>query len=284
MGKGIEGGQAPKKNIGSSQGFVVRAKQNATVIFNNSMRMVDANDQFFKRRLIKKPKSSTEKDRIWLDLTTNKGGFNQLLIGFDTRATDEYDSGFDALKQVGGNKIGFYSVLDSDKLTIQGFAPFNETKEILLGFDTKLASREYSISISGLEGKLRDADLILYDNLLNISHDLEKSAYTFMHNEIGDFPGRFSLKLTHEVDLSIEEESKKEELIISNEEDVFSVVASNEVSTLNMFDLQGRLIMRIHPNQKSFYFVESESRKGEILLLEIEMIDQKRIVKKTYKQ
>ena len=153
-----------------------------------------------------------------------------------------------------------------------------------MGFDTKLAQREYSISISGLEGKLRDADLVLYDHLLNISHDLEKSAYTFMHNEIGDFPGRFSLKLRHEVDLSIEEEPIQEELIISNAEDVFSIVASNEVSTLNMFDLQGRLIMRIHPNQKSFDFVETESRKGEILLLEIQMKNQKRIVKKTYKQ
>ena len=284
VGKKVVGGAPPTKNIGSSQGFFVRAKKSGKVMFSNTMRMVDANDQFFKRRLIKKPKSSTEKDRIWLDLTTNKGGFNQILIGFDNKASDVYDSGYDALKFEGSNKIGFYSVLDSDKLTIQGLAPFNETKEILLGFDTKLASREYSISISGLEGKLRDADLILYDNLLNISHDLEKSAYTFTHNEIGNFPGRFSLKLTHEVDLSIEEESIQDELIITNQEDVFSVVASNEVSTLNMFDLQGRLIMRIHPNQKSFDFVESESRKGEILLLEIEMIDQKRIVKKTYKQ
>ncbi|MDN3643674.1 hypothetical protein QWY87_13235 [Lutimonas halocynthiae] len=284
VGKRAIGGDPPTKNIGSSQGFFVRAKKHAKVTFNNTMRMVDANDQFFKGRLIKKEKSDTEKDRIWLDLTTNQGGFNQILIGFDDKASDAYDSGYDALKFEGSNKIGFYSVLNSDKLTIQGLAPFNEAKEILLGFDTKLAQREYSISISGLEGKLRDADLILYDNLLNISHDLEKSAYTFMHNEIGGFPGRFSLKLRHEVDLSIEEEPIQEELIISNAEDVFSIVASNEVSTLNMFDLQGRLIMRIHPNQKSFDFVESESRKGEILLLEIQMKDQKRIVKKTYKQ
>lgn len=284
VGIGLEGGIVPTKNIGSSQGFFVRANQNAEVIFNNSMRMVDANDQFFKRTMIKKPKSDTEKDRIWLDLTTSKGGFNQLLIGFDTRATDEFDSGFDALKHEGGNKISFYSDLNEEKLAIQGLAAFTESKEVTLGFDTQLGQREYSIKISGLEGQLRDADLILYDHLLNISHDLEKSAYTFVHDEKGSFPGRFSLRLGRKVVPEEEVVRLQEELIISNQEDVFSVVAENEVSTLNLFDLQGRLIMRIHPNQKSFDFVESESRKGEILLLEIQMKDQKRIVKKTYKQ
>ena len=284
VGTGVNGGKVPTKNIGSSQGFFVRAKQKAQVVFNNQMRMVDANDQFFKRTMIKKPKSDTEKDRIWLDLFTNKGGFNQILIGFNSRATDEFDSGYDALKFEGSNKIGFYSVLDSQKLTIQGLAAFNESKEVTLGFDTQLGQREYSIKISGLEGQLRDADLILYDHLLNISHDLEKSVYTFVHNEKGSFPDRFSLRLGRQAVTEEEEAPLQEELIISNQEDVFSIVATNEVSTMNLFDLQGRLIMRIHPNQKSFDFVESESRKGEILLLEIQMKDQKRIVKKTYKQ
>lgn len=284
VGKGVNGGRVPTKNIGSSQGFFVRAKQKAQVIFNNTMRMEGVNDQFFKSRLIKKRKSDTEKDRIWLDLTTSKGGFNQILIGFDAKATDAYDSGYDALKFEGSNKIGFYSVLDSHKLTIQGLPPFNDNKEILLGFDTQLGQREYSISISGLEGQLRDADLILLDHLLGISHDLEKSAYKFTHHKSGTFPGRFSLKLGRQVVLSAEEEPIQDELIISNQEDVFSVVATSEVSTVNLFDLQGRRIMQMQPNQKSFDFIESESKKGEIILLELQMKDRKRMVKKIYKQ
>jgi len=284
VGKGVNGGKIPTKNIGSSQGFFVRATQEAKVTFNNTMRMVDSNDQFFKRSSVKKHRRDAEKDRIWLDLTTSKGGFNQILIGFDEKATDAYDNGYDALKFKGSNKIGFYSVLDSDKLTIQGLPLFNEGKEILLGFDTQLGQREYSIAISGLEGQLRDADLILYDHLLNISHDLEKSAYTFMHSEVGTFPGRFSLRLRHETVVVEAAEPLQDQLIISNQEDVFSIVAMTEVSTLNLFDLQGRRIMQIHPNKKTFDFIESESKKGEILLIELQLKNQKRIVKKMYKQ
>ena len=287
-GAGVERGNAgsviPTKNIGSSQGFFIRAKTNGEILFNNTMRMENANDQFFKIKDIKKRNKDLEKDRIWLDLTTNMGGFNQILIGFDSRATDEFDSGYDALKHEGGNKISFYSNLNGDKLTIQGLAAFNESKDVSLGFDTKLGHREYTISISGLEGQLRDADLILYDHLLNISHDLEKSVYNFTHHERGSFPGRFSLKLGRQAVLSVEDEPIQDELIISNQEDVFSVVATSEVSTVNLFDLQGRRIMQMQPNQKSFDFIESESKKGEIILLELQMKDQKRIVKKMYKQ
>ena len=57
------------------------------------MRLIDSNDQFFKSSIVKKKNKENEKDRIWLDLTTDQGGFNQLLIGFVEGATSEFDRG-----------------------------------------------------------------------------------------------------------------------------------------------------------------------------------------------
>ena len=169
-------------------------------------------------------------------------------------------------------------------MTIQGFGPFDSNQEVTLGFDTKLGKREYTISISNIEGELKDAELTLFDNFLQISHDLKKSAYTFNHDKNGEYLDRFTLTFKYEgVEINALEETV-EQLIVTNEEDVFSVVATSEVSTASLYDLRGRQIMQIHPNEKSFEFIESESKKGEILLLQLELRNQKRVVKKMYKQ
>ena len=279
------GGVDPTKNIGSSQGFFVRAKSEGKVMFNNSMRLENANDQFFKGRIKKNKQIITEKDRIWLNLTTDKGGFNQILIGFDAHASDAYDSGYDALKFDGSNKIGFYSLLSEDKMTIQGFGSFDSNQEVTIGFDTKLGKREYTISISNIEGELKDTELTLFDNFLQISHDLKESAYTFVHDKNGEYLDRFTLNFKYEGNVNItEQEEVIETVLVTNTEDVFSVAAVSEVSTASLYDLRGRQIMQIHPNEKSFEFIESESKKGEILLLQLEMKNQKRVVKKMYKQ
>ncbi|MGI9532852.1 Ig-like domain-containing protein [Lutimonas sp.] len=278
------GGVVPTKNIGSSQGFFVRARSEGSVLFNNSMRMENANDQFFKGLIRKDKKQMADKDRIWLNLTTNKGGFNQLLIGFDADATDGFDSGYDALKFNGSNKIGFYSLLEEDKLTIQGLGSFTTDKKLTLGFDTKVDNRQYKISISKMEGKLREATIILRDNLLMLDHDLKDAPYIFDHQKNGEYKDRFTLRFLHAFPVTDQVAEENDSIVVTNEEDVFTVTSTDEVATASVFDIRGRQVKIIYPNDNSFEFIESESKKGEILLLQLEMRDQKRIVKKLYKQ
>ena len=73
---------------GSGQGFFVRAINSGLIQFNNLMRMANANDQFFKSSNPKEKVIAEEKDRVWLNLTSDQGGYNQLLIGFMEKATD----------------------------------------------------------------------------------------------------------------------------------------------------------------------------------------------------
>ncbi len=60
-GTAVGEGPVPDKNIGSAQGFMVRALAEVDIEFNNSMRIIDSNDQFFKSRVVKKKNKENEK-------------------------------------------------------------------------------------------------------------------------------------------------------------------------------------------------------------------------------
>jgi hypothetical protein len=50
------------------------------------------NKQFFKTTQSSKSTNAMEKNRVWLNLTNDKGAFKQVLVGYITDATDGYDN------------------------------------------------------------------------------------------------------------------------------------------------------------------------------------------------
>ncbi len=283
-GTGVGTGPAPTRNIGSSQGFFVRAIAKGQVVFNNAMRLKDSNDQFFKNSSDKKRKNTNERDRVWLNLTTDQGGFNQLLVGFIKGASEGIDPGYDAIKFKGSNKISFYSVIDDEKIAIQGLGSFTSNKEITLGFDTEVANREFSISIAQTEGLLRDVKLILFDNDLGISHDLKAAPYIFYQSVKGAFKNRFTLSFEKQADLLVDASAKMDQLLVYNQGNIFTINSSKSIETLRFYDILGRMVHESHPRSNIFEIRESKSRKGELLLLHIEHSDQSRSLKKVYKR
>ena len=285
-GTGVGTGPTPTKNIGSAQGFFVRAIKTGSVTFSNSMRMEDSNDQFFKRINSKNESTSSEKDRIWLNLTTDQGGFNQLLIGFVEGASDKIDPGYDAIKFEGSNKIGFYSLVENEKMAIQGLGKFISDKELVLGFDTKVENRTYKISIEKLEGMLVEADIILIDQLTGAEHNLKDGPYSFDENEKGSYKERFKLGFLRKIEEQPEEipEEIVKGLRVFSQGDRFNIASSKKVETIRIYDIMGRMILESHPNQSDFEVFEPTARKGQLLLMQIEHSDKSSQVKKVYKQ
>lgn len=282
-GQGVGDGPIPKKNIGSAQGFFVRSIASGDAVFTNSMRMEDANDQFFKQNVKKSKNKKQEKDRIWLNLTTDQGGFNQLLLGFIEGGSDGFDQGYDAIKLEGSNILSFYSLLDDKKLAIQGLGVNPEPNDVSLGFDSKVGNRTLSISIGKLEGTLKDLDIFLIDHQLLYTHDLKGSAYVFDLDVEGSYKNRFSLSFKQQAVLSAEEIIQKDALIIVNKNDLFSVNASENVKTIKLYNILGKLIVEEHPNESSFDFKEYQAQKGSILLMEVLLEGNTRIQKKIIK-
>ena len=288
-GVGVVSGLDPTFNIGSGQGFFVRGLEGSidSLRFNNSLRIPDLNNQFFKSEKNKnKPGivQSSDRDRIWLNLTSDNGGFNQILIGFSEFSTIGVDLGHDALRKRSDNLLSFYSNINDKKYVIQGLGPFSEeNSEVILGFDIKVAPRTLRISIEKIEGKLGDSKIYLVDNLLNKTHDLKKGSYIFEQKEIGENLNRFTLKFTKSNAGGNNKKLKEEIFVVSSQEDYLKVRSNKVVRTIKVYDLYERLLINESPASESFYLKTSKIKRGTIIFIESIFEDGTVFRKKTIK-
>ena len=261
------GGPTPTSNIGSGQGFMVRATDvGPGVIFNNFMRLIDQNDQFF-RGTETKSVVIEEKDRVWLNVESTDGGaFNQTLIGFFDQATDGHDRGYDGIK-LGASWVSLYSKIDTVKYAIQGLGSFTIDKTIPIGFDTYInEALSYKISIANIEGVLKENDLYLIDKDLNITHDLKQTDYTFDLTGVGIHPDRFTLQFTKAV-LGIDDLTFGNDFVITNEDQALRLRSSNVIKDVKVYDLLGRLLIDQRPNDSEFNIRTDNIRKGTVLIV-----------------
>jgi hypothetical protein len=270
FGTRVGEGPVPTKNIGSAQGFFIRAFNSGSATFTNDMRLVGENDQFFKgQKQKKKPESNDEKDRIWLNLTNDQGGFNQLLIGFLDQAGPDFDPGYDARRFEGGNPISFYSRIGEEKLVIQARESFAGNISIPLGFNTYVAPRVFSIEIAKKEGVLRNEKILLRDKKLAVLHDLSSGPYEFKVESKGDQPDRFQLEFQEEADFVPEEVIEDNQWIVYARDQRCFVQASEKVKQIRIYNLLGALVHQSYPNKNQFDIPLRGAEEGEILLIDV---------------
>jgi len=224
-----------------------------------------------------------EKDRIWLDLKTNKGGFSQILIGFTDKATQGFDNGYDALKMKAINSpIDFYSVIEKDKYVIQGLNGFSEDQRINLGFDSNVKSRTISISINRVEGTLKSSEIYLVDNSLNVVHDLKSSDYEFEQTTKGEFNNRFTLQFSAAI-LSVDDLKNDNSFVVSNTDTGFKINADSIVTQINVYDMFGRLIIKNNPNKQIFNLRNKNIKDGTVIVIQATLENGSTISKKIIK-
>lgn len=238
----------PNGYIAAGQSFFIRGitAGMSTVTFNNSMRVdgsAGKNSQFFRTatETAENP-TTTEKHRVWLNLTGAQNAFNQTLVGYVTDATNAYDLRFDG-ESFGGNKVTFYSVLDTKNLVIQGRAlPFSNLDTVPLGYNTTLTGN-LTISIDHVDGLMETQGIYLQDNLLNVVHDLKASNYTFA-TVPGTFDSRFVLRYSPQEDLSNPtfNDQVKAVKIYKNKTALYANSPYEEIATVSVYDIAGRLI------------------------------------------
>jgi hypothetical protein len=235
---------APSGNIAAGQGFFIDAAASGTVNFNNTIRLAGSNGQFYRPAGRNATNSqATEKHRLWVNIINNQGAYKQALIGYVTGATNDRDMRYDADLTEAGNSVSIYSLLNQDKLTIQGRAlPFETTDVIPLGVRTNVAG-EYAIQLENFDGLFAQGqNIYLEDKLLGIVHDLKTGDYTFSTTG-GTIENRFEIQFedgTLSVDTPIDVANavvvyKKNQIIFINSGNIMM----NEVK---IYDTRGRLI------------------------------------------
>ncbi len=253
LGTGSTSGSTPPSGkIASGQGFFATAINTGTVNFTNTMRVgvngiTGNNSQFFKTRSPKTiNKNTIQKNRVWLNLTNTQGAFKQILVGYITDATNEYDSRFDGKSFDGNEFVDFYSVNQDKNLVIQGrVLPFDENDEVPLGFRTTI-NGDFTINIDQVDGLLTNQAVYIEDKLTNTVFDLKSGNYTF-NTAAGTFNDRFVLRY---IDNSISKtlgisnfDSLKKTVLVSNKNKQIKIYSFSEIiDKVTIYDLLGRQI------------------------------------------
>ncbi|WP_341215256.1 T9SS type A sorting domain-containing protein [uncultured Wocania sp.] len=292
---GVAGGSPdiPTQYIPSAQGFFVAGLDNNNVTFTNAMRMADAtsNTQFFKGSNSKKNTGVTA-NKLWVNLTSDNGVFNQILVGYVDGATKGNDGmSYDAPKLLSNVAAVLYTSIENldKKFAIQGKAPsdLNENEIIDLGFKTSIdVATLYTLSIAQLQGDyLNNNTLYLKDNLLNKIHNLSDSDYTFT-SEVGEFNSRFQIAFSAKalsVDgISLNDDSLK---IIELNDDFVSFKTSNNlnIKTITIYDLLGRQLYNLKGNNSSETY-QLSNLKSTVYIAKVTLSNGAIITKKAIKK
>lgn len=254
-------GIPPTNIIKVGQGFIIKARpgqNDKALIFNNTIRTTE-HTHFFSKG------SASEKDRYWLKLTTPASDVNTILIGYVPGATNNFEWDYDApLLSVGSDS--FYTALGAEKLGIQGRTyPLNTQDVVKLG--TKhFEVGNYTISLGDREGIFAGSQSIyLKDNQTSKVTNLSEGNYTFTVNA-GVTDGRFEIIYKPEVILSTGN-TVKDQLVIYRDANDFVVKSySSKITELELYDLAGRLILKVNPNRKEVRIDDKNFINGVYIL------------------
>lgn len=256
----IAGGKPiiPKRYIPSGQGFFVQGLNNDNVVFNNNMRMADntSNDQFFR--------NMNPSNKLWVNLVSDNGIFNQALIAYVEGATDSNDGvSFDTPRNLSTEVAAIiYTIINNEtekKYAIQGKAPSSiHTNEVIpIGFYTTIEDATiYTLSVAQFQGDfLNDNDIYLIDNLLNISHNLKDSDYSFT-SEVGEFNERFEIVFDTNTLSTNNEVLENDFLIVQLSDNLVKFKASENqtIQSIKIYDMNGKLVydLKGHNNTETY--------------------------------
>lgn len=281
-------GVTPNRYIPSGQGFFVQGLSNGNVVFNNAMRMSDtnSNSQFFRA-------NQNLSNKIWVNLTTESGLFNQALIAYVEGATDANDGPyFDAPRNLSTATAAIiYTCVEDDlntKLAIQGKAlsSLNIDEVVPLGFYTGITEPvTYSLSVANVQGAFfENESVFLNDKLLNIIHDLSESPYEFQ-SDAGEFNNRFDIMFNRET-LSFEDEPNQTPFLFTqNNMHQLLVTSQNNriINNIKLYDQLGRLVAQQQPKQTQGH-VSTQHLSSGVYVAYVEMANGQIISKKILKR
>ena len=275
----------PNGTIQVGQGFIVAAKNvsNPRVQFSNGLRVDNNSNQFFRSNfgLPYYTQNQMERHRIWLNLTNDAGLFSQMMVGYMSSATNEFDSFIDG-KYMGDSEIALSSLLYSEEYVIQGKSlPFEATDVVPLVFRTN-AMGTYTISLGATDGIFEEGQAIfLRDYLYETVHDLRSSPYVFTA-EVGVFSTRFEIVYENSP-LSLSDAGYANTVIVATGSSQLKIKSTAESFTkITVYDVLGRTLYESSTLQEQQYVVPVIQPSKQTLLVKIVMNNGQVVVRKVH--
>ncbi|WP_158598147.1 MULTISPECIES: T9SS sorting signal type C domain-containing protein [unclassified Flavobacterium] len=255
----------PSGKIAACQSFFMLASAPGVVKFTNDMRISGSNNEFYKTTKV----NELEKNRIWLNLTSNQGAFKQVLVGYIEGATNDWDVNYDAATNNGNSFVDFYSINQADKLIIQGRAlPFADTDRIPLGYKTTVAG-DFIIAIDHADGFFNNQAVYLEDKTTGKVTDLKAGNYTFT-TAIGTFTDRFTIAYTKKTLGTGDFENTENDLLVSVKEKVIKVTSTKEnIKEVAIYDITGKLLYNKNKIGATELQIQNLQSSTQVLLLKV---------------
>ncbi len=239
------GGAIPNGTIQTGQGFLVQLPTTpviTSVNFNNTMRVDDHANQFFRSSAQSLSEDTQSTDRLWIDLTSGSTPFNQVLLGYVPGATNDFDISYDG-RMLGSYNSSIYTMLGDEKMTIQGkSSPINLADETALGFNTTNAGN-FTLTLSNFDGVFANGQTVyIRDYATGVVHNLTEAPYTFA-SEIGTFNDRFTI-VFEATPLSVTNPVANNNTIaaVRNANAIAVNSGSAALQQITVYDITGRII------------------------------------------
>ncbi|WP_294307029.1 putative Ig domain-containing protein [uncultured Chryseobacterium sp.] len=236
-------GSAALNSLGSfakiSQGFIVKSINGTAATFTNAMRTSAA-------AVTTNKNVNALEGKYWIRLNTSYGNTFTQAITYNQGASDAYD-GYDS-RAMGMGSDAFYSLAGTEKLVIQGRAPFQINDVVPLG-NKHFENGDFTISLSHKEGLFTNGQPIyLHDKQTGTYTNLQSGNYTFAANA-GDFTNRF--EIVYKLNVLSTNETEKGTFEVYRDGEDFIVRNQHNIQSVEVFDSAGRKIQQISANSKS---------------------------------
>lgn len=224
----------PHGILNTGQGFIVKAKAAGNVVFSNTMRVGNSNNQFFRQ-------AQADVSKFRVNLTDANGSYSQALIGYTADATLDYDNGMDGRSLV-DNNVNIYSLQAENKLIIQARPEFTVTDVVPMGFKANAAGT-YTVTLADAEG-LFTGDQVIYliDSVEGVAINLKSHPYTFT-TEAGTYDQRFRIAYSTTTLDTESPELTQNSVIVYGTKGQLNVTSNEPIKSVNAYDILGRELL-----------------------------------------
>ena len=282
-GVGVDSGTGnitdPNQYIASGQGFFIENDSAGNVTFDNSMRVISNNTNFYRQKKTKN--TEEEKHRIWLKLQKGTGDLTGTLVGYGSNSTNDFDPGYDSYVYDENQAFSLYSFIGTSKMAIQSKGlPFVDTDLIPFGYSINVAG-DATISIDKLDGLFSDnQNIYLEDKVLNVVHNLKEDPYIFS-SEKGTFNERFELRFTDKTLASADFELNDSSVLIAKDKNELKIKSNTEIiSQIAVFDLLGRKVFEKTAINSNEFQTSGVKLTNQVVLVKVTLANGKLISKK----
>ncbi len=239
------------------QGFIVQAKTNGSPMqFNNDIRN-PVQGTFYE-------KTNWSKDRFWLQHISPSEVVNTILLGYFNNATENFDQDYDAELFSSPSDV-IFSVLNTQKLLIQGKGVFNVNDKISLGSkQSKIGN--YIIKLAHKEGLFENGQPIyLHDKLNNTYTNLQETDFVYT-SQIGATENRFEIVYQPEATLATDIVVKNQLQVYRDGESFIVKSTNKKIDEVEVYDASGRLFQKVKGNTTELKISAASLSSGMYIL------------------